>query len=59
MRKSKPANRERWKEESMDDTERQSCVRLFCVNSPENFIPLGWFCKYWGEKETNDGNSTI
>jgi len=41
------------------DIGRQSRVRLFRVNSPENFIPLDWFGKYWGKKETNKGNSTI
>jgi hypothetical protein len=42
------------------DAGRQSRVRLFRVNSPENFIPLDWFYKYWGEKkETNNVNSTI
>ena len=47
------------KEETMD-IGWQSRVRLFRVNSPENFIPLDWFGKYWGEKkQTNKGNSTI
>jgi hypothetical protein len=54
--KSIPANRERWKEETMD-TGRQSRVRLFRVNSLENFIPLDWF--YISTEGKKNGNSTI
>jgi len=56
--KSIPANRERRKEETKD-IGRQSRVRLFRVNSPENFIPLDWFGKYWGGKRNKQWNSTI
>jgi hypothetical protein len=48
------SNRERRKEETIN-TGPQSRVRLFRVNSPENFILLDWFYKYWGKKKQTMG----